>query len=89
MKRMIFVRDTGTPAFRAALESPPAAKIQLPNRVRVSSQVAPSVMTIHQTTETRNLYGSQKSRGEHGPGAVETGALVDSGDPDGAGHAPS
>ena len=34
MKSAIFVRATGTPMLRAATGSPPAPKIQLPNRVR-------------------------------------------------------
>ena len=36
---MILVRATGTPTLRAALASPPLAKIQLPKRVRIRSQV--------------------------------------------------
>ena len=40
MNRPIFTLATGTPTLRAALASPPAAKIQLPTRVRSSTQVA-------------------------------------------------
>ena len=39
MNSVILVRATGTPILRAALASPPEAKIQLPKRVRVRSQV--------------------------------------------------
>ena len=39
---MILVRATGTPTLRAALASPPLAKIQLPKRVRDSTQVKTS-----------------------------------------------
>ena len=51
--RVIFVRRTGTPALRAALASPPTAKIQFPNRVRVRTRVAITVMPIHHTTAMR------------------------------------
>ncbi len=47
MKRMIFTRVTGTPVLRAALASPPAPKIQLPNCVRSRTQVATTVSPIH------------------------------------------
>ena len=48
---VIFVRVTGTPAFRAAPASPPDAKIQLPKAVRVSRIVATAVRAIHHTSE--------------------------------------
>ena len=51
---VIFVRVTGTPAFRAATASPPDAKIQLPNTVRVSRIVATAVRAIHHTSEIWN-----------------------------------
>ena len=38
------VRATGTPTLRAAFSSPPAAKIQLPNVVRLSTQL-PTMVT--------------------------------------------
>ena len=37
MKSPIFTRSTGTPTLRAMVESPPVAKIQLPNFVCVST----------------------------------------------------
>ena len=40
MNRPVLTRSTGTPELRAALASPPAAKIQLPTRVRSRTQVA-------------------------------------------------
>ena len=49
---MIFTRPTGTPTLRAALGSPPTAKIQLPKRVLRRTQVASAVSPIHQRTET-------------------------------------
>ncbi len=52
---MILVQRTGTPTLRAAFESPPTAKIQLPNRVRVRTKVARTVRTSHQTTAMRKL----------------------------------
>ena len=45
--------------MRAALASPPTAKIQLPKRMRESTQVARSVIAIHQITLMRKLYGAQ------------------------------
>ena len=48
-------RWTGTPTLRAALASPPTAKIQLPNRARASSHVATAVMPIHHRTLIRKL----------------------------------
>ena len=50
---------TGTPMLRAAFCSPPTAKIQLPKRVRESTQVATIVKPIHQITLMRKLYGAQ------------------------------
>ncbi len=44
MNSRIFTRCTGTPTLRAALASPPTAKIQFPKRVRARTQVASSVM---------------------------------------------
>ena len=44
MKRRILVRLTGTPTLRAAFWSPPEAKIQLPNEVRLSTHV-PTIVT--------------------------------------------
>src|SRR6266542_1761059 len=41
------VRAAGTPTLRATIGLPPAAKIQLPARVRSSTQVATAVMTSH------------------------------------------
>ena len=38
MNIKIFTRLTGTPTYRAAWASPPDAKIQLPNRVRVKTK---------------------------------------------------
>ena len=52
MKSAVFTRSTGTPELRAALASPPAAKIQLPARVRRRSQVAASAKRTNQTMET-------------------------------------
>ena len=40
MNSAILTRATGTPTLRAAFASPPTAKIQLPTRVRESTQVA-------------------------------------------------
>src|SRR5690606_37766757 len=48
MKSSVFTRATGTPALRAACTSPPTAKIQLPNEVRVSTQAAVTVRPTHQ-----------------------------------------
>ena len=59
MNRRILTFWTGTPTLRAALASPPTAKIQLPNRVRESTQVASSVMPSHQRTLMRKLCGAQ------------------------------
>ena len=42
------MRSTGTPMLRAAFASPPTAKIQLPNVVRVSTHVATIVTTMNQ-----------------------------------------
>jgi hypothetical protein len=53
MNRPIFTRPTGTPTLRAATGSPPTPKIQLPTRVRASTQVARIVMPTHQSTERR------------------------------------
>ena len=61
MNRPIFTRLTGTPTLRAATLSPPTPKIQLPTRVRISTQVASAVITIHQITLMRKLCGDQKS----------------------------
>ena len=44
----ILVRLTGTPTLRAALASPPEAKIQLPNEVRLSTQLPTIVTTMNQ-----------------------------------------
>src|SRR5215469_4852558 len=52
MKRPIFTDETGTPRFRAASALPPEPKIQLPNLVRSSTQVARAVISSHQTTDT-------------------------------------
>ena len=49
MNRPILVTVTGTPTARAASASPPTAKIQLPNRVRSSTQVAIATNTSHHT----------------------------------------
>ena len=59
MNSRIFTRWTGTPTLRAALASPPTAKIQLPKRVRASIQVASAVIAIHQITLMRKLCGAQ------------------------------
>src|ERR671934_1722379 len=56
MKRATFVRSTGTPTLRAAVASPPTAKIQLPKRVRASTHAAISVIAIHQITRSGNAY---------------------------------
>ena len=60
MNRPILTRLTGTPTLRAATLSPPTPKIQLPTRVRMSTQVARAVSTIHQITLMRKLCGAQK-----------------------------
>ena len=52
MNRPTLVLKTGTPTWRADCWAPPTAKIQLPARVRSSTQVATAVTTIHQKTET-------------------------------------
>ena len=57
--RPIFTLSTGTPTLRAALASPPDAKIQLPTRVRKRIQVATAVMATHQTTDT----GTPRTKG--------------------------
>src|ERR1700716_1999669 len=54
MNSRIFVRLTGTPTLRAALASPPDAKIQFPNVVRVRTHVAMTVSPIHHRTEVSN-----------------------------------
>ena len=59
MNSAILTRATGTPTLRAAFASPPTAKIQLPARVRESTQVATAAMTIHQITLRRKLCGDQ------------------------------
>ena len=59
MNSRIFVRATGTPTFRAATGSPPALKIQLPKRVRASTQAATTVKPSHQSTATLSPYRSQ------------------------------
>ena len=45
MNRAILVKVTGTPTARADSLLPPVAKIQLPNLVRSSSQVAAAAKT--------------------------------------------
>ena len=59
MNSAIFTRATGTPTLRAAFASPPTAKIQLPTRVRASTQVASAAIAIHQITLMRKLCGAQ------------------------------
>jgi len=54
MKSPIFTRSTGTPARRAASASPPAARIQLPARMRASTQVASAARPSHHATGVRN-----------------------------------
>ena len=49
--------ETGTPLARAAVGSPPAAKIQLPILVRQSTQLAITVKPAHQKRETRKSSG--------------------------------
>ncbi len=46
----ILVRLTGTPTLRAALASPPAAKIQLPKVVRASTHAAITVTPMNHRT---------------------------------------
>src|SRR5678815_296184 len=50
MNSETFTRLTGTPAFLAAPASPPTAKIQLPNRVRVSWNEHAAASTAHQSS---------------------------------------
>src|SRR3954470_19900058 len=52
MNRPILTLRTGTPTARALAWLPPAAKIQLPTRVRSSSHVATATNTSHQSTVT-------------------------------------
>ena len=52
MKSVIFTRATGTPTLRAAAASPPQAKIQLPKRVRSSTQVKTAVSASHHRIDT-------------------------------------
>src|SRR5262249_55086939 len=56
MKSRIFVRATGTPTLRAATGSPPALKIQLPRRVRASTQAATTVRPSHHMVATLSPY---------------------------------
>ena len=56
MNRRIFVRATGTPTLRAATASPPEPKVQLPKRVRDSSQAPTTVRPSHQRTDTLRPY---------------------------------
>src|SRR6266511_3176302 len=53
MNSTTFVRAAGTPTLRAASGFPPAAKIQLPPRVRSSTHVATAVTPIHHTIVIR------------------------------------
>ena len=48
MNSVIVVRIAGTPTLRLAFSSPPTAKTQLPNRVRVRMYDAMAVKMIHQ-----------------------------------------
>ena len=49
MNSRTFTASTGTPTERAARGSPPAEKIQLPNRVLASTKAEPAPSTRHQT----------------------------------------
>ena len=57
MKSPILVALTGTPTARAAVASPPGAKIQFPSFVRQSTQEATSANTSHQIREMRKSVG--------------------------------
>src|ERR1700682_1390516 len=59
MNRMTLLRDPGTPTARAAVASPPTAKIQFPNVVWVSTHVATIVTAIHHSTASWKLYGAR------------------------------
>ena len=48
MNRAIFVATTGTPTARAAAESPPTAKIQLPTVVRSSDAASATIVSTIQ-----------------------------------------
>ena len=64
MNSPILTAATGTPTLRAALGSPPQAKIQLPTRVRSRMKVAPAVRTSHQTIdiEMPEIAGAPSAR---------------------------
>ena len=55
MNRAMVVRSVRTPTFLLAFESPPVAKIQLPNRVFRSRYEATIVRTSHQMMAIWNL----------------------------------
>ena len=72
MNSAILTRSAGTPTLRAALASPPVAKIQLPYLVRSRIQLARMVITIHQRIDVRNSTPNSVNVG------VERGQRADS-----------
>ena len=65
MNSEIFTRRTGTPTFCAALASPPAAKIQLPNRVLASVNAQTAASANHHSDHLGNPWHERQAVVEH------------------------